>query len=93
MGYNKTMSDSIVIEKISATKFKATSLSVLTRVEMTKTPVQITRYGKPIAQIIPVQQDAPLAKRKLGMLQGKIEILGDIVAPAFDPSDWDLLKS
>ena len=57
MGYNKPMTDSTVIEKISATKFKATSLSVLTRVEMTKTPVQITRYGKPIAQIIPYPAD------------------------------------
>ena len=80
------------MEKISATKFKATSLSVLTRVEMTKTTVQVTRYGKPIVEIVPVQPEARLTKRKLGMFQGKIEILGDIVAPAFDSSDWEMLK-
>lgn len=80
------------MEKISATKFKATSLSVLTRVEMTKMTVQVTRYGKPIVEIIPVQPEARLTKRKLGFLQGKIEILGDIVAPAFEPSDWEMLK-
>jgi prevent-host-death family protein len=80
------------IEKISATKFKATSLSVLTRVETTKTPVQITRYGRPIAQIIPVQPDANSTRRKLGIFQGQIEIVGDIMAPAFDASDWDMRK-
>jgi prevent-host-death family protein len=80
------------VETISATKFKATSLSVLTRVEMTKMPIQVTRYGKPIARIVPVQPAARLTKRKLGLFEGKIEILGDIVAPAFDASDWDLLK-
>ena len=77
-----------VIEKISATKFKATSLSVLTRVEMTKMTIQVTRYGKPIAEIVPVQSEPKVAKRKLGLFQGKIEILGDIMAPTFDSSDW-----
>ena len=80
------------MEKISATKFKATSLSVLTRVEMTKMTVQVTRYGKPIAEIVPVQPENKLAKRKLGLFQGKFEITGDIVAPAFEPSDWEMLK-
>ena len=80
------------IEKISATNFKATSLSVLTKVEMTKMTIQVTRYGKPIVEIVPVRSELTATKRKLGLFQGKIEILGDIMTPALDNSDWDMLK-
>ncbi len=59
---------------------------------MTKMSILVTRYGKPIAEIVPVRTESTPAKRKLGLFQGKIEILGDIVAPSFEPSDWDMLK-
>ena len=79
------------MEEITATRFKATSLSVLSRVEKTKKPVRVTRYGKPVAEIIPVKAvkvEKP-GKIRPGFARGQFEIVGDIVSPITNLSDWD----
>jgi antitoxin (DNA-binding transcriptional repressor) of toxin-antitoxin stability system len=76
------------MEEIAISKFKATCLAVLERVRRTGQPVQITRFGKAIAEVIP-PTNADKPKRRLGTLAGSIEILGDIVGPIGDESDWE----
>jgi prevent-host-death family protein len=75
------------MEEIAISKFKATCLAVLERVKKTGQPVLVTRFGHPIAQITP----PATAKRapKLGTAAGTATILGDIVGPISDISDWD----
>lgn len=75
------------MEEIAISKFKATCLAVLEKVKKTGKPVLVTRFGHPVAQITP----PPAAKGvpKLGTLAGTAEILGDIVGPINDISDWD----
>lgn len=78
------------IETIAISKFKATCLSVLERVKRTGRPVLVTRRGEPVAQVVP----PPAAERReslLGCMVGTGEILGDIIAPASDESDWEVL--
>src|ERR1700751_4402996 len=76
------------MEEIAISKFKATCLAVLERVRRTGEPVRITRFGKPVAEIVaPTDTDQP--KRRLGTLAGSIEIPGDSVAPIGDESDWE----
>jgi len=76
-----------VVEEIAISKFKATCLSVLERVRKTCKPILVTRYGKPFAQIIP---HSPRA-RWLGCMAGTVEIVGDIVGPAADDDEWNVL--
>jgi prevent-host-death family protein len=78
------------MEEIAISKFKATCLAVLERVRKTRTPVLITRFGQPVAQVVP--PPAQPRKMKLGALKGTGRILGDIVSPAFDESEWEMLK-
>ena len=72
------------MKEIAISKFKATCLAVLEEVRRTGTPVRITRFGKPVAEIVPprLQKNGSW----LGSGRGELEILGDIVGPvgAFD---------
>lgn len=79
------------MEKIAISKFKATCLAVVERVRRTKRPVVITRFGRPVAELVP----PPPARRPedwLGSLAGTGRIVGDIVSPAADESDWEVLR-
>jgi len=59
-------------------KFKATCLAVLEQVRKTRRPVRITRFGKPVAEVVPPSPETP-GKRVLGFMAGRMEVLGDIV--------------
>ena len=76
-------------------KFKATCLSVLKRVQRTGRPVLVTRFGQPVAEVIPPQRRGPRLKW-LGAMEGRAKIVGDIVkiilAAALLPTGWKLLN-
>ena len=75
------------MEQIAISKFKATCLAVLERVNTTGEPILVTRFGKPVATIMPpgIPHHVPL----LGTGIGSAEILGDIVGSISDESDWE----
>jgi len=79
------------MEEIAISKFKATCLSVLERVRKTKKPILVTRFGKPVAQVIPPSAPEHLASG-LGSMRGTARIIGDIVSPIVDPDDWEVLR-
>lgn len=79
------------MEGIAISKFKATCLGVLERVRRTGKPVLVTKFGDPVAQVVP-PPPAPRPKRWLGDLAGTGRILGDIIAPASDEQDWEALR-
>jgi prevent-host-death family protein len=74
------------MEQIAISKFKATCLAVLERVRKTGEPILVTRFGHPIAEITP---PGALKKIMLGRGRGRAVILGDIVGPIGDESDWE----
>jgi antitoxin (DNA-binding transcriptional repressor) of toxin-antitoxin stability system len=76
---------------MAISKFKATCLATLERVRRTGRPLRITRFGKPIAEIVPPSPDPP-RPQWLGSLRGTLEIRGDILAPSSDLVNWDALK-
>ena len=51
----------------------------------------ITRYGKPVAEIVP-PRILKRPKNWLGDMVGTGKILGDIISPASDESEWDALR-
>jgi prevent-host-death family protein len=78
------------VEEMAISKFKATCLAVLERVRKTGEPVLITRFGHPIAEIVAAGALNPM--RRLGTMSGSGRIIGDIVGPIGDESDWDAAK-
>jgi prevent-host-death family protein len=80
------------VEEIAISKFKATCLAVLKRVNKTRKPIRITKFGKPVAEIVPPSPE-PKKKSWLGSMTGTMQIHGDIIAPASDESDWEVLNS
>ena len=77
------------MKEIAISEFKAKCLSLLDQVQKTKKPLRVTRFGKPIAEVIP-PTPAP-ATGWLGSMKDSVEILGDIVSPANDESEWEAL--
>jgi prevent-host-death family protein len=66
------------MQEIAISKFKATCLAVMEDVRRTNKPILVTRFGKPVAEIVP--PTAP-RKRVLGLMRDSGEIIGDIVGP------------
>ena len=77
------------MEEIQISKFKATCLAVLDRVGKTRKPVLVTRFGRPVAQVVPPPPNP--VENWLGAMQDQGEIHGDLVTPAADPSEWEAL--
>jgi prevent-host-death family protein len=75
------------MEQIAISKFKATCLAVLERVRKTGEPILVTRFGQPVARIEPPTTQ-PTKRIKFGGGVGTMTILGDIVGPISDISDW-----
>jgi len=72
--------------QVSATEYKHNALKLLELVRASGEPVQITKRGRPIAQLVRVDEAAP--KRVLGQFRGDVTVIGDIVGPIIDPEDW-----
>jgi prevent-host-death family protein len=79
------------VEEIAISKFKATCLSILETVRKTRKPVRVTRFGKPVAEVVP-----PSAPERpagwLGSMAGTGRITGDIVAPGASEDEWEVLR-
>lgn len=85
MVYNQAM------ETIAISKFKATCLAVLERVRTTGEPILVTRFGEPVAEVVP-PPPRPRPEKWLGSLRDTGKILGDIVSPAVPAEDWEVLR-
>lgn len=79
------------VERIAISKFKATCLAVLEEVRKTRRAVLVTRFGEPVAQILPPPPQRP--GRWLGAMAGTAQIRGDIVSPAATQEEWEVLSS
>ena len=85
------------MEKIAVSKFKATCLAVIERVNRTGETICVTKFGKPLAEIKPVRAEP--SSDWLGSGIGTAEIAGDILEPSDDLDaesivrEWDELAS
>ena len=66
---------------ISATEFKATCLELMDRVQQTGEEITITKYGKPLAKLAPIEPVHKAPGELFGCAKARLTILGDIVAP------------
>jgi prevent-host-death family protein len=78
------------MKEIAISEFKAKCLAILDQVQKTRQPIRITRRGRPIAEVGPPK---PVDNRDwIGSMKGRMEILGDIVSPASEEDDWEVLR-
>lgn len=75
------------MKTMAAGKFKATCLAVMDEVQAKREPVLLTKNGKPVAKLVPLDSgDDPLSDFRF---PGKIEILGDIMAPLYSEEEYE----
>lgn len=79
------------MDTITISTFKATCLEVMKRVQRTREPVLVTRFGKPVVEIVPPTQKGS-GKRVLGTMRDTVEFTGDIVSPVLPESAWEALR-
>ena len=67
------------MKKMAAGSFKANCLAVMDEVQARHETVIITKHGKPVAKLVPVNAETD---EIFNCLAGKGRIVGDVVAPA-----------
>ena len=69
--------------RINAAQFKAKCLKLIDEVAATRKPIIITKHGKALVKLVPIQDEklSPL----FGYMKGTAQILGDIVNVPHDP--------
>ncbi len=79
------------MKEVQIPEFKAKCSRLIEQVRRTRQPIRITRNGKPIAEIIP---PVPVMDRRawIDSMKGSCEIIGDIISPANDEDDWEVLR-
>jgi antitoxin (DNA-binding transcriptional repressor) of toxin-antitoxin stability system len=79
------------MDEIAVSKFKATCLAALNRVRRTGRPLRVTRFGRPLADVVPAHAAAEEGAW-LGAMQGRGRVTGDIVASVASEGEWDALR-
>ncbi len=79
------------MREIAISEFKAKCLAVLEQVRATKKPIRVTRFGKPVAEIVPPTLVEDRAAW-IGSMKDSMRITGDIISPANDEDEWEVLR-
>lgn len=72
---------------VSAAEFKTHCLQLMDRVQQERTEVVVTRYGRPVARLVPYEAEEAVSP--FGVLRGTVTFHGDIVAPTGEAWEAD----
>ena len=73
------------LPEVPAGEFKARCLKLMDEVRATRRPLVITKRGKPVAKLVPVEDFEP-RREIFGCMKGTVTLHGDIVGPI--DVDW-----
>jgi len=76
----------VMKDRIGAGEFKAKCLGLLDDVHRQRKEVLITKRGKPVAKLVPVNERT---ENFIGSMKGTMEIVGDIISPIDEKWDAD----
>ena len=79
------------MKEIAISEFKAKCLGILEEVRKTRRPIRVTRFGKPVAEVVPPSPPKSTGRR-LGGMAGTARILGDIVGSISPEREWDAAR-
>ena len=77
------------MKTIPAGTFKTKCLAIMDEVQAKREPVVVTKHGRPVAKLVPVNPDAD---EIFGFFSGRGSITGDVVSPALSPEEWGNLR-
>ena len=77
------------MKKMAAGAFKTNCLAVMDEVQAKHETVVITKHGKPVAKLVPVNAEAD---EIYDFLKGKGAVTGEVVSPALSLEEWGELK-
>jgi prevent-host-death family protein len=77
------------VKTIPAGAFKTNCLAIMDEVQAKRETVVVTKHGRPVAKLVPVNTDADDI---FGFFRGRGEITGDVVSPALSPEEWGHLR-
>ena len=82
------------MKEVPISEFRTECLALIEGVRRTRKPLRVTRGGKPIVDIVPTAATKPVMDRAkwIGSMKGTVTILGDIVSPAIDKDEWEVLR-
>ena len=72
------------VNQVTAAEFKAKCLRLMDEVAKNRTPLVITKRGKPIAKLMPIEDERI---DPFGCMAGTVKILGDIISP-IEQDEW-----
>jgi prevent-host-death family protein len=78
------------MREIGAGEFKQRCLQLLDEVGVSGEPIIITKRGRPVAQLTSVGPERDDDRR--GAMRDQTAILGDVVSPAVEPEEWEVLR-
>ncbi len=78
------------MKTVPAGQFKQTCLRLLDEVRATGEPIVVTKRGIPVAQLAPLPADPQ--SDWLGTLRGTARASDDLVAPAVEEGEWEVLR-
>lgn len=64
--------------ELPVTEFKARCLAYLDQVARTRAQITLTKHGRPVARLVPIEEAEPVL---FGRLAGSVQLRGDLVAP------------
>lgn len=73
------------MKQMPAGEFKARCLRVMEEVKKYRTPVVITKKGRPVAKLVPADESTADI---FGCMAGTAEIVGDVQAPVVPVRAW-----
>ncbi len=73
------------MKKIAAGEFKTHCLALMEKVRSTREPLLITKRGKPVAKLVPLEN---AEDNFFDRLKGVIKIVGDIESP-IEEGTWE----
>jgi prevent-host-death family protein len=77
------------MKQMRASVFKARCLTVMNDVQATGEPVIVTKRGKPVVKVVPVESEH---NDLFGFMAGKFKIVGNIEAPVVPLKNWKIMK-
>jgi prevent-host-death family protein len=80
-----TMIEGCSMKTMAAGEFKVHCLKVMDEVQSKRQAVLITKRGKPVAKLVPVEKEKDDI---FGFMKGKVKVLGDVVSPVLTPEEW-----
>jgi prevent-host-death family protein len=71
-------------KSIAAGAFKSRCLALLDEVARTGRGLVVTKRGRPVARVVPLEEPAPI--------DGSVVHCEELVSPAIDEEDWEMLR-